>query len=132
MSHLPPQWDRRVLALLGSSGWDTGTFAPEAIRLLTAWTKAEGGMATWNPLNSTMTFMGSSPYNSSHVQNYRRPVDGVCATALTLLNGNYQGIAGFLQAPAITAEQAVMKYEPQFRVWGTNPQTILDVLRTTP
>lgn len=136
-THLPPQWQQRTLAVLNSHGWDVGEFAHESIRLLTAWQEAEGGEAQWNPLNSTQYYTGSTTYNSFvingvtyHVWNYPKATVGVCMTALTILNGNYNGIAGFLQSPQITAEEAVNKYKSQFQTWGTNPQTILDCLKT--
>lgn len=134
-THLPPQWDKRLLAMLNARGWDAGKFAPEALRLLAAWARAEGGTATWNPLNSTSrlvqdgrAWQTSPDYNSTGVRNYDTPTHGVAATAATLLNGNYNGIVGFLQAPAITAEQAVRKYADQFRKWGTDTNLLLAVL----
>lgn len=133
-THLPPQWDKRLLAILNSHGWDIGQFAPEALRLLAAWAQAEGGSAEWDPLNSELhVFSGTVPwqgpdYNSAGVADYLKPTYGVMATAATLLNGNYNGIVGFLQSPQITAEEAVDKYRSQFQTWGTNPQTILDCL----
>lgn len=126
-THLPPQWQQRILAILNSHGWDLGQFAHEAIRLLTAWQQAEGGTATWNPLNSTYHISGwytLPDYNTSGVVNYDKATHGVMATAATLLNGNYNGIVGFLQNPLLTAEEAVGKYADEFRTWGTNPDTI--------
>ena len=130
-THLPPQWQQRVLANINSHGWNTGSFAPEAVRLLTAWQAAEGGTATWNPLNTTLHIPGwytTPDYNSSGVVNYSKPDYGVMATVATLINGYYNSILGFLQNPQMTAEQAVNAYASEFRTWGTNPQTILDVL----
>lgn len=130
-THLPPQWQERVLAILNSHGWDTGQFAHQAIRLLTAWQQAEGGAATWNPLNSTYHISGwytQPDYNTSGVCNYDKATHGVMATAATLLNGYYNGIVGFLQNPLITAEEAVNKNADQFRTWGTNPDVILSCL----
>ena len=63
-THLPPQWDKRLLAACNSRGWDTGRFQPEPLRLLTAWARSEGGKATWNPLNTTLRLPGSTDYNS--------------------------------------------------------------------
>ena len=127
-THLPPQWRQRLLAIVNGHGWLTGQFASESLRLLDAWQRAEGGTAQWNPLNTTYRLSGSWSYNSVGVQNYSRPTDGVCATGLTLVNGNYNGILGDLQNGTKTAEQIVTDRADQFRVWGTNPETILAVL----
>lgn len=127
-THLPPQWQQRLLAVVNGHGWDTGSFYPEGLRLLEAWQRAEGGTAQWNPLNTTFYLPGSTNYNTAGVKNYARATDGVCATGLTLVNGNYNGILGDLQNGTKTAEQIVHDRWAQFQTWGTNPQTILDVL----
>lgn len=127
-THLPPQWRQRVLAIINGHGWDSGTFYPEGLRLLSAWATAEGGDARWNALNTTFRLPGSQPYNSAGVQSYFRPTEGVCATGLTLVNGNYNGIVGDLQNGTKTAEQIVNDRRAQFSLWGTNPDTILAVL----
>jgi hypothetical protein len=126
--HNPPAWRQRVLAGINGHGWDTGTFYPEGLRLFSAWATAEGGDAGWNPLNCTMRLPGSKAYNTTGVQSYFRPTEGVCATILTLVNGNYNGILGDLQNGTKTAEQIVNDRRAQFSLWGTNPDTILAVL----
>lgn len=131
-THLPPNWRQRLLAMLTGHGWLTGQFSPQALRLLTAWQQAEGGDASWNALNTTLKLPGSSGYNSAGVQNYPRPVDGCCATAMTLANGYYPGILGDLQTGVKTAEQIVTDRETEFRKWGTNPSVIASVLATIP
>lgn len=128
-THLPPQWEYAVLALVRSRGWTTGQFEPEALRLLRAWATAEGGNAQWNPLNTTERYKGSWNYNTTGVQNYSKPIFGVMATVATLVNGYYNGILGFLQNPQITAEEAVQKYRGQFQTWGTTPDHILEILK---
>lgn len=138
-THLPPQWQERLLALVNAHGWDTGTFGHEQIRLLTAWAAAEGGSATWNPLNTTYpTAWGSHDYNGSHVKDYAQPIEGVCATALTLATSHqsnnsltFGGILGWLQAGSSTAEDCVRQFRGQFQTWGTNPDTILRLLAET-
>lgn len=127
-NHLPPQWRQRVLAIINGHGWDTGNFYPEGMRLLAAWAQAEGGTARYNPLNCTLRLVGSTPYNNAGVQNYFRPTEGCCATGLTLVNGNYNGILGDLQNGTKTAEEIVNDRRSQFQLWGTNPDTILAVL----
>lgn len=127
-THLPPQWRQRVLAGINGHGWDTGSFYPEGLRLLAAWAQAEGGTAKWNPLNTTYTLRSSTPYNTAGVQNYFRPTEGCCATVLTLVNGNYNGILGDLQNGVKTAEQIVNDRATEFSRWGTDPKVILAVL----
>jgi hypothetical protein len=122
-THFPPNWDGRLLAVVGADpGYQQGR------RLLGAWATAEGGTAKWNPLNTTYGLPGATDYNSVGVKNYRRPTEGVCATALTLVNGYYPHILAALQGGTRTAEQIVNDFPDEFRRWGTNPQTILEVL----
>jgi hypothetical protein len=123
-THLPPYWRQHLLAVLGA------TTRPENLRLLDAWQRAEGGAAKWNPLNTTFALPGASDYNSAGVKNYPRPVWGVCATALTITNGNYGGIVGDLQAGTKTAVQIVNDRRTQFETWGTSPDVILQLLAT--
>ena len=122
-THLPPNWQRRLLAVLGA---DPGY--AQGIRLLSAWQVAEGGTAKWNPLNTTYKISGSTNYNAAGVQNYKRATEGVCATALTFVNGFYPGIVGALQAGTATAENIVQAHAGEIRTWGTDPRTILAVL----
>ena len=127
-THLPPQWRQRLLAIVNGHGWLTGTFYPEGLRLLDAWQHAEGGTAQWNPLNTEYKLAGSTDYNTAGVQNYVRATEGVCATGITLVNGNYNGILGDLQVGTKTAEQIVNDRAAQFRTWGTDPTLILTLL----
>jgi hypothetical protein len=121
-NHLPPYWAEHLAAVLG------GPPRAETRRFLHAWAQAEGGSARWNPLNSTFRIPGSTDYNATGVQNYPRPVWGVCATAMTLTNGNYPHIVGRIQAGNATAEEIVNQCADQIRLWGTNPHLILTIL----
>jgi hypothetical protein len=120
--HLPPQWRERLLCVVAAKA---GT---ENMRLLAAWQRAEGGTAKWNPLNTTMPLPGSTSYNTIGVQNYKRATEGVCAQALTLANGLYNGILGDLQGGGKTAEEIVHDRADQLKHWGTDPHLILKVL----
>jgi hypothetical protein len=122
-SHLPPNWQGRLLAVVGASP----TYH-EGHRLLDAWAQAEGGTARWNPLNTTFPLPGATDYNRVGVKNYVRPTEGVCATALTLVNGFYNGILASLQTGTKTAEQIVQSCRAEFVKWGTNPDAIEAVL----
>lgn len=122
-THLPPNWRPRLLAVVGASP------SLQNLRLLDAWQKAEGGEARWNPLNTKLKLYGSTAYNTAEVQNYARPTEGVCATALTLVNGYYPGILGDLQAGTKTAEQIVADRGAQIQTWGTDPALVMQILR---
>ena len=123
-THLPPYWAEHTTAVLG------GPQRAETRRFFHAWAQVEGGTAKWNPLNSTMQIPGSTPLagNTAGVQNYPRPVWGVCATAMTLTDGNFGKIVGHVQAGTYTAEQIVNDCADQIRVWGSDPDLILQVL----
>ena len=128
-SHFPPGWKTRLLAVLNSSR----VVDQEVIRLLDAWAQAEGGNAQWNPLNTTYYLAGATDYNDAKVRNYRYPIDGICATALTLCGRDsgvlrYPGILGALQSGTLTAPQIVTQNAVEFTKWGTRPETILAVL----
>ena len=120
--HLPPDWRPKLLAVIGAKASD------ENLRLLDKWALAEGGTASWNPLNTTYPLPNATNYNSTGVKNYKRPVEGICATALTLVNGYYNGILGELQSGALTAGEIVTKRSAEFKLWGTDPNHILALL----
>ena len=65
---------------------------------LKAWRQAEGGMAKYNPFNTTLRLSGSTTYNTVGVQNYSDINQGVQATAdtLTKSGGYYNGIVSAL------------------------------------
>lgn len=74
-------WARAFLRRLG---------APESRRnllVLLAWMQAEGGSASWNPLNSTHAAIGATTYNSVGVKNYPSFTVGLVATVETLNYG---------------------------------------------
>lgn len=113
------------------SGWQAALLrsigAPATaanLKFLNAWQRAEGGRASFNPLNTTQGSHGASNYNSVGVKNYRSPQEGVHATAQTLLNGHYGNIVGLLRSGKASPSQmatAVAKSP-----WGTGS----GVLRT--
>ena len=124
-THLPPNWIRRLLGVLGAP------IVPENIDLLWAWQRAEGGNARYNPLNTTFILhRGETNYNVVGVKNYKLPIDGLCATALTLTNGFYPGILGALDGGKKTAKEIVNEHASEFRKWGTGAFPILRILET--
>jgi hypothetical protein len=148
-THLPPQWKLRLRGIL------TGKIEPlphEVDRFLEAQARAEGSLsdqpkAQWNPLNTTMSEPGATPFNTFvvggvtyHVWNYPKPVVGIAATAKTLVLPmvagaplTYGRILGFIQNPGSTTAEAAVDYcADQIRTWGTNPDTMRAVLDSLP
>jgi len=133
-THLPSNWVKRVLWTLGAKD------NHENARYLNAQERCEGGTAKWNPLNSTMRLSGSyswteeKNYNSTGVCNYRYGIAGICAMALTYNLRDYQGnllfggILADLKAGTKTAEQIVKDNRAEVKLWGTNPDLMLEVL----
>lgn len=68
------------------------------IAFMTAWANREGGTASWNPWNTTLSMPGASDYNSVGVKNYTSMAQGMQATAQTLSSNLYSDIVGALQA----------------------------------
>lgn len=138
-THLPPLWKERLLAVINARGALAGDPPHESMRFLEAQARAEGGNARWNPLNSSVAIKqdgwhwNTTPdYNSIPVRNYDTQLHGVLAMAATLFDGNFNGIAGFLQNPQITAEEACDKYAAQIHTWGTDPDLMKRVLANIP
>lgn len=139
--HLPQNWIQKLCVELSVTGWITGNFPHEAVRLFTAWAQAEGGTAQWNPLNTTdhvsdgFGAWQAADYNSVGVCNFNNPWQGIAATAATFLSN--QAFTVLLEAiralgtSGKTAEQIVQGHETAIKTWGTNPNTILEVLKTT-
>lgn len=121
-THYPPNWIVRLCALLAIP------YTIKASALFTAWGKAEGGTAEFNPLNTTYGLSGVTLYNTDGVRNYPHPVAGLCATALTLILPAYVGILSDLQAGEKTAVQIVTDNATEFDTWGTGSKLILEVL----
>lgn len=89
----------------------------ENLRALDAWQRAEGGSASFNPLNTTQRAAGASAYNSVGVRNFRSPQQGLEATADTLLNGRYGAIVNLLRSGRASAGQIGQAVENS--PWGT-------------
>ena len=120
--HYPPAWAKKVCTMVGGQS--------KYEILFTCWGFAEGTIgASYNPINTTLPLMGSSAWNTAGVQNYSSSIIGMCATAITLQNGYYNGILGAIQGGKLTPIQVVEKYSNEFSTWGTNPQDIIAELR---
>lgn len=129
-THLPPFWIPKTLAPLGAKPGIENT------RVLEAQALAEGGTAKWNPLNSSLASVPIGPnYNDVPVRNYLFPVVGICMTAMTFAGRDstgilhYPGILGDLQNGTKTAEQIVNDNWDEYLTWGTDPATMLEVLK---
>jgi hypothetical protein len=137
-THYPPHWERRTLVLLDAPA------NHENQRFMTAWGRAEGGNAKWNPLNSTLRLGGTvswtdtTDYNSIGVKNYSYGFAGIAATALTMQQRDWQGnplyggIVADLKNGTHTAEDIVTRNDTEIKLWGTNPDLILEVLKSIP
>lgn len=122
--HIPRHWRYRLLGILDAPD------NAENLRFLDAWFRSEGGTAQYNPLNTTYGLAGSTNYNSAGVKNYTTPLRGIAATAITLDHSYYTTIVTMLQKGTYTAEQIVNACRNEIKTWGTNPDTILNVLKT--
>ena len=60
-----------------------------------AWAQAEGGSASFNPLNTTLPKPGATNYNAVGVKNYKSLAQGVEATAETLNYGADRSLYGY-------------------------------------
>ncbi len=67
-----------------------------------AWEAAEGTMATWNPLATTIAMPGATVYNSHGVKNYRSREQGIEASIMTLRRPGhgYEAIIASLRSGA--------------------------------
>jgi hypothetical protein len=122
--HIPRHWRYRLLGVLDAPANE------ENLRFLAAWAQAEGGTAQYNTLNTTYSMPGSWDYNSVHVKNYATTLEGICAMALTIGLTKYVSILSTLRLGTNTAEQIVGICRPALVLWGSNPDLILDVLKT--
>jgi peptidoglycan hydrolase CwlO-like protein len=101
------QWARLFLQAIGAPT------CHQNLVVLVAWQAAEGTLASWNPLATTLQMPGSIPFNSVGVQNYTSLAQGLEAIHQTLLRGSetygYGAILTSLGrcADAMTTAQAV-------------------------
>lgn len=72
------QWSRAFLEGIGAPASNRN------LHTLGAWIQAEGGTASWNPLNATKVMPGSTKYNWANVQNYPSYEVGLQANVETL------------------------------------------------
>lgn len=126
-AHLPWHWRERLLHMLAAPP------VRETLRLLDAWARAEGGTARNNPLNTTYPMPWSTDYNSVHVKNYAKPIEGISATASTFAREAYLlDLWKDLQHGVFTAEQLVDRNAAAIERWGTDLDLLRDVLAETP
>lgn len=94
---------------------------PANLSYLDAWQRAEGGSASNNPFNTTLSAPGATPYNSNNgypVLNYTSPQQGLQATSQTLLESRYGDIVKALRqgTDPMAAANALVASK-----WGTGP-----------
>jgi cell wall-associated NlpC family hydrolase len=122
MAQIPDQGYSQLLAAIGAP--DT----PQTRQFLSAWQRAEGGTATYNPFNTTQSWTGATDYNGVHVRNYRDLASGIAATAKTLKNGYYGQLLNDLRSGRASARQ--LATDVANSPWGTG-SGVLRVLGST-
>jgi hypothetical protein len=135
-THYPEKWIERLCNMLEIP------LDNQIKRFFTAWGKSEGGVSTWNPLNTTNHVHSqahgdwqNTDLNSVGVCNFNHQWQGLCATVDTIQQAAFSDLLISLRhvkANGTSAEEIVQGHESALRLWGTNPQTMLDVLASMP
>jgi hypothetical protein len=88
----PVQWAKDFLTRLGAP------ITTSNLQAITAWEKAEGTKAAYNPLATTQSgYAGETTFNSVGVKNYTSYQDGLDANVQVINNGLYSNILAALQ-----------------------------------
>lgn len=96
----------------------------ENIRAISAWVRAEGTKAQFNPLATTRRAPDTTDFNSVGVKNYPSYEAGLDATVATLRNGRYANIlAALAQGTDAMAVGRAVEQSP----WGTG-HGVIEVL----
>jgi hypothetical protein len=94
-----------------------------------AWTRAEGGTAAFNPFNTTEPWPGATDYNTALVKNYPTASAGIAATVKTLRNGYYPGLVRDFRKPyLLSARKLVTRNAAELDKWGTGAANVLRLL----
>jgi hypothetical protein len=107
----PVQWAKDFLTKLGAPATASN------VQAITAWEKAEGTKATFNPLATTQGgYTGETQFNSVGVKNFASYQDGIDANVKVITNGRYGNILSALQqgTSAMAVAQAITSSP-----WGT-------------
>lgn len=116
-------WQQRLLSAIGAPA------SKSNLTFLDAWARAEGGNASFNPMNTTQPFSGAGNYNSVGVKNYPSAAAGIEATKQTLLNGHYNDIVSLMRrGSALPSQMATAVAKSP---WGTGGG-VLRVLGSAP
>jgi hypothetical protein len=113
-----PHWQEKLCYAIA------GKVNRQAVRLLTAWQRAEGGSADFNPLNTTMSVPGATLYNKAGVRNYPDELAGLAATLLTLRLAYYRKVVASLRSMLLASS-------PGIHTWGTSVATVAAALKST-
>lgn len=120
--HLPRLWRFRI-AVKGRFFYHAAVFAVWA-----AWARAEGGVASYNPWNTTEPWPGAIdlPGNTAGVKCYPSGAAGVAATVATLRNGHYPHMVSYFRSPGKrTPRELVELCRADFDEWGTGAARVL-------
>lgn len=91
----------------------------DIVNWISAWTKAEGTKARFNPLATTWDNGDNTLFNSVGVRNYKSREAGISATVKTL-RGNHPGYATIIDG-ILTNNVAKCNAGLAKAPWGTNP-----------
>jgi hypothetical protein len=100
------------------------------ILFLKAWRQAEGGTATWNGFNTTLSKPGATNYNTSKVKNYTSLESGAAAISDTIKNKRYSNILNALKIgikDQKSAERLALELQQPNKdlwIWVNGPSSI--------
>jgi hypothetical protein len=114
-------WAGWAKQLLGGLGIET---TADRLVFLHAWANAEGGTATYNPLNTTLPLPGATDYNRAHVKNYLDALQGTAATMLTLRLHFYDHLRAALGEDGLTPRGILARSGADLDTWGTGSRNV--------
>lgn len=109
-------------------------------KVLVAIMEGEGSLAHWNPLDTTLSCPGATPYNSfgdhgsEHVWNYARAQDGVNSTVLTMMQPNMAPWFEAMKRPKQTAYNLALAFAktPWVAIGDKTPTLLVAEWQTHP
>lgn len=104
-------WQQQILQRIGAP------VTPQNLLFVNDWQRAEGGVSTNNPFNTSQPMPGSTGLaGNESIRNYVSPQQGIDATVQTLQNGRYSPILTALRnGSSAQASASALAASP----WGT-------------
>jgi hypothetical protein len=90
------------------------------IQFMKSWRQHEGGMATWNPLNTTQNKINATIYNNHMVKNYPDRQIGLEATIETLKNNRYKNVVDAIKNITNNEDINTAMIAVNNSKWGSN------------